>query len=307
MYKKAMLIVVLVSGVYASENPFAVDDNLQKIELDEDALLQLISKEKKVSNSQKDKKVPVKSIAPVKKIYDVKTNKVPPPKKEKSRIVKVQKEKIKPKKINIVEKKAPTPPSSDIKKVTKISKLPKKKTADLKTKESISKQIEKVDAKIKELEDKLSKINGNTSTAKITKQRVKKPVDNTKVVKKTKVVAKDQTKVVKKAKVVPKDPVKVVEKTKVATKDPLVAKSQKKPAQKAVTGLPKKDIENNTSKYDKELQKAIAGVDKDRSTTRADKKIVKKSQKIIIGLPKKDTDKGNSKYDKELQDAIDGV
>ena len=47
MYKSSILITALVTGVYASENPFALEKNIQKIEQDESALLQAIVKEQK--------------------------------------------------------------------------------------------------------------------------------------------------------------------------------------------------------------------------------------------------------------------
>jgi len=44
--KSSILVVAMVSGLFASENPFAIEENIQKIEKEESALLQSISKEK---------------------------------------------------------------------------------------------------------------------------------------------------------------------------------------------------------------------------------------------------------------------
>ncbi len=44
--KSSILAVAMVSGLFASENPFAIEKNIQKIEKEEDALLQSLSKEK---------------------------------------------------------------------------------------------------------------------------------------------------------------------------------------------------------------------------------------------------------------------
>ena len=54
MYKKSILLAALVSGVYASENPFAVEKNVQKIEQEESTLLRAIAKEQKTLETEDD-------------------------------------------------------------------------------------------------------------------------------------------------------------------------------------------------------------------------------------------------------------
>ncbi len=54
MYKNSLLIAVLISGVCASENPFEMGKNIQKIEQEEGALLQAIAKEKKTFEEEED-------------------------------------------------------------------------------------------------------------------------------------------------------------------------------------------------------------------------------------------------------------
>jgi len=54
MYKKSILIAALISGVCASENPFAIEKNVQKIEQEEGALLQAIAKEQKTFEDEED-------------------------------------------------------------------------------------------------------------------------------------------------------------------------------------------------------------------------------------------------------------
>ena len=54
MYKNSLLIAVLISGVCASENPFAIEKNVQKIEQEEGALLQAIAKEQKTFEEEED-------------------------------------------------------------------------------------------------------------------------------------------------------------------------------------------------------------------------------------------------------------
>jgi len=45
MYKKGIILVAMISGVIASENPFEVENALEKIEQDEGDLLNALSKE----------------------------------------------------------------------------------------------------------------------------------------------------------------------------------------------------------------------------------------------------------------------
>lgn len=47
MYKSSVLIAALVTGAYASENPFVIEKNIQKIEREENTLLQALAKEQK--------------------------------------------------------------------------------------------------------------------------------------------------------------------------------------------------------------------------------------------------------------------
>ena len=56
MYKSGILIAALVSVVYASENPFAIEKNIQKIEQDENALLQAVVKEQKNLKKKEDER-----------------------------------------------------------------------------------------------------------------------------------------------------------------------------------------------------------------------------------------------------------
>jgi len=54
MYKSSILIAALVMGAYASENPFALEKNIQKIEQEESALLQALAKEQKRPEREED-------------------------------------------------------------------------------------------------------------------------------------------------------------------------------------------------------------------------------------------------------------
>jgi len=54
MYKSSLLIAALVTGAYASENPFALEKNIQKIEQEESTLLQAIKKEQKSMDKEED-------------------------------------------------------------------------------------------------------------------------------------------------------------------------------------------------------------------------------------------------------------
>ena len=47
MYKSSVLIAALVTGACASENPFVIEKNIQKIEREENTLLQALAKEQK--------------------------------------------------------------------------------------------------------------------------------------------------------------------------------------------------------------------------------------------------------------------
>jgi len=47
VYKSSVLIAALVTGAYASENPFVIEKNIQKIEREENTLLQALAKEQK--------------------------------------------------------------------------------------------------------------------------------------------------------------------------------------------------------------------------------------------------------------------
>jgi len=77
MYKSSILIAALVTGACASENPFALEKNIQKIEQEESTLLQALAKEQKRVEREEDKLLE-ESISES-KISDVnpKENKVP--------------------------------------------------------------------------------------------------------------------------------------------------------------------------------------------------------------------------------------
>lgn len=47
MYKNSILIAALLTGAFASENPFVIEKNIQKIEQEESLLLQALAKEQK--------------------------------------------------------------------------------------------------------------------------------------------------------------------------------------------------------------------------------------------------------------------
>ena len=54
VYKSSILFVALATGACASENPFAIEKNVQKIEQEENALLQALAKEQKTLKDEED-------------------------------------------------------------------------------------------------------------------------------------------------------------------------------------------------------------------------------------------------------------
>ena len=56
MFKRGVLCTILITGIYASENPFAIEQSLEKIEQEEDDLLNSLTKEQKILQEQKTAK-----------------------------------------------------------------------------------------------------------------------------------------------------------------------------------------------------------------------------------------------------------
>ncbi len=54
MYKIGIMFAVLMSGLYASENPFAVEQNVKKIDQDENMLVRAIEKEQAAREKEED-------------------------------------------------------------------------------------------------------------------------------------------------------------------------------------------------------------------------------------------------------------
>ena len=190
MYKSSILIVALVSGVYASENPFAIEKNVQKIEQEESALLQAIAKEQKTLESKKmvksikeyttGVKTEESAVSPETEAVQEpeaeetkneteksKTVEAAPPetKKVESAVTPIEeaakKSEIQEIKKEVQESKPKEETKESIAPLT-IREVTKKteaetveKPAATKVESSVEKQIEKVDAEIKKLEEKL--------------------------------------------------------------------------------------------------------------------------------------------------------
>ncbi|RLA77458.1 MAG: hypothetical protein DRG30_00065 [Epsilonproteobacteria bacterium] len=187
IYKIGIITAVLTSSILASGNPFAVEQNVKKIDQEEGMLLDAIAKEqvaqededefsdKKSSHAKtKTKIIPPKTAkesvkikkreitkitAPVVKIEEVKTppvvnNVTPEPKKQKA----VKQEVVKISPVKVV---AP--------KVIPIV-VPKKRTIE---KPTVAKMIEEVDAQIKKVDAQIKKLQNNLNTSR-KNQEVKK-------------------------------------------------------------------------------------------------------------------------------------
>jgi len=191
MYKKGIILVAMISGVIASENPFEVENALERIEQDEGDLLNALSKEQLDVNNRSTSKKSEKQLP--QEVQKIEPN-IDTPKIEVKETIKKEsiKENLKKPEINkslqrdiekpknnkpkLLEKKETKPIKKSVKnpkvEKPKIEKKPKiiekpkpkeKKKPKLSKEQMIKKQIEKVDDKIRDLEAKLDIAKGKVA------------------------------------------------------------------------------------------------------------------------------------------------
>ncbi|MEA3419862.1 MAG: hypothetical protein U9Q90_10745 [Campylobacterota bacterium] len=149
-YIRGLIVVALVSGVYASENPFAIEKNVQKIEHEENELLLGLAKEKDAfaeddDEFEVDSKLPAEGTK-VKVQESVKMGMA----EEANQTSAVDTE-IVLEKTEVIDEKVEPEKENEVNVLVHTVK----KENDIKSQEAVEKEIEKVDAKIEEAEAKI--------------------------------------------------------------------------------------------------------------------------------------------------------
>ena len=241
MYKSGIVIIGLLTGIHASENPFSIEKNIQKINQEESDLLNILKKEK-ISDEESEDISSEKSIADVMGASETNTTR-----KRSSGSAAVLQTKVKPA-VKENPKSSPEEPSS-----TPAANSAKKPPAKEMKKESTKSTPEQNIVKEKTLKEQSKQSNGRKDVPK-TAQKEKQQVEKAEVKKTT----PQPSALLKESGAVEKE-IKVVDSKIKELEERLESVKEKKGA-----GEPKeatsKDREKEST-LDKELQEAIKSVE----------------------------------------------
>ena len=147
MHKSNILIAALLTGAFASENPFVIEKNIQKIEQEESLLLQALAKEQKRLEREEDKLFEEDKISDIKpEVSNVPT--------ETEIVEEIESEESKPK--EVAPPKEETKDPITIREVTGKIELEKANRPEAgKVQALVKKQSEKADAETKKSEEEL--------------------------------------------------------------------------------------------------------------------------------------------------------